>query len=142
MRFADFLDQLRPVLDEVSDTVLVFEHLPSTNAYARHLLETLPGDVAPASRFVLLAFEQTAGRGRRGRSWIGPPGGLYVSWVVPLDRDAPRSSLPLLSAASICEAVRASGVPACEVEWPNDLMVGGRKLGGILIEVVQPATGV
>lgn len=141
MRFADFLDQLRPVLGEVSDTVLVFERLPSTNAYARHLLERLPGEAATVGSFVLVAFEQTGGRGRCGRRWLGPPGGLYVSWVLPLDRETPRSSLPLLAAASLCDAVRSSGVPACEVEWPNDLMVRGRKMGGILIEVTQPAAG-
>lgn len=141
MRFADFLEQIRPVLGEVAETVLVFEHLPSTNDYARHLLAKLPVDALPPDSFVLAAFEQTAGRGRRGRRWAGPPGGLYLSWVVALDERASRATLPLLAASSICGALRSAGAEACEVKWPNDLMVRGRKMGGILIEVVNPGSG-
>src|SRR5204863_8161954 len=86
------------------------------------------------------ADAQTAGRGRLGRVWFSPPGaGLYVSIVLrpPGDlstRSNPSAFLTLASGVAIAEAVRtATGLPA-EIKWPNDVVIGRRKLGGILAE--------
>ena len=84
---------------------------------------------------VVVAAEcQTAGRGRRGATWVSPPGaGLYFSFIAkPLD-----SSLPLLTLAAgvaVREGIAtASGLQA-DLKWPNDLLIGKRKLAGILAE--------
>jgi BirA family transcriptional regulator, biotin operon repressor / biotin---[acetyl-CoA-carboxylase] ligase len=81
---------------------------------------------------VVVAEAQTAGRGRMGRVWFSPPGaGLYVSIVLKPTGD---QLLTLAAGVAIAEGVRvATGLPA-EIKWPNDVMIGRRKLAGILTE--------
>ncbi len=81
------------------------------------------------------ADHQTTGRGRRGRSWHSPPGaGLYLSWIVRPRFDQTRgAALPLLAAAAAAELVADLGL-APVLKWPNDLLLDGRKLAGILCE--------
>jgi BirA family biotin operon repressor/biotin-[acetyl-CoA-carboxylase] ligase len=89
-------------------------------------------------RTVLLAEEQTAGQGRRARTWLSPPRtGLYFSVLlrpagVPVER---LSWLTLLAGVSLVRAARALGV-AAQVKWPNDILVGDGKVAGVLAEVV------
>lgn len=83
---------------------------------------------------VVIADEQTAGRGRRGRRWISTPGcGLWMSVVVP--GCEPVAVTPLVAGLAAAEAIEevADGVHV-EIKWPNDLTTGGRKVGGILCE--------
>jgi BirA family biotin operon repressor/biotin-[acetyl-CoA-carboxylase] ligase len=108
----------------------------STNDVAAHLAE-LGADEGTA----VVAETQTAGRGRHGRTWFSPAGaGLYASIILrPAEERPPGnpSSMGLLTLAAgvaIAEAVRVStGLPA-EIKWPNDIMIGRRKLAGILAE--------
>ncbi|MCB9550918.1 MAG: biotin--[acetyl-CoA-carboxylase] ligase [Myxococcales bacterium] len=81
------------------------------------------------------AEAQTAGRGRRGRRWLSPTGcGLYLSYVArPAFAPSLGAALPLMAAVAVAEVVGALGVGAV-VKWPNDVLVGGRKLAGILCE--------
>ena len=80
------------------------------------------------------ADEQTGGRGRRGRRWRSPAGGLYLSWIArPGFEQALGGALPLLAGVAVAEACAARGVPT-ELKWPNDVLVGGRKLCGVLCE--------
>jgi len=86
---------------------------------------------------VALADEQTAGRGRHGRSWVSPRGGLYLSVLLRPDLPAERGALlPLAVAVAACEAVDELGLRA-QIKWPNDLVIGDRKLGGILVEATS-----
>jgi BirA family biotin operon repressor/biotin-[acetyl-CoA-carboxylase] ligase len=84
---------------------------------------------------IIVAETQTAGRGRNGRVWASPPhAGVYLSAIVrpPL----PIGLVPPMTLAigvGLCDAVRACGVDAV-LKWPNDLLVGGRKLAGVLVE--------
>jgi len=81
-----------------------------------------------------VAVEQTAGRGSRGRGWSSPKGGLWLSVV---SRPATGPALEVLSlrvALAAAAALEAAAVPDVRIKWPNDLMLGGRKLGGILCE--------
>lgn len=81
----------------------------------------------------LIADTQTAGRGRRGKSWASPPGAnLYLSLAWPLRQAA---GLSLAMGVACAEALRE---PRVRVKWPNDLVVDGRKLGGLLIEIAGP----
>lgn len=87
---------------------------------------------------VVVAEEQTHGRGRRGRSWSSPPGaGLYLTFLFRPAGESASSALTLITLASgvaAREAIgRASGFRP-DLKWPNDLMVGSRKLAGILAE--------
>jgi BirA family biotin operon repressor/biotin-[acetyl-CoA-carboxylase] ligase len=89
---------------------------------------------------VLLATEeQTAGRGRRGRRWHSRPGDLTFSLARRIARPAGElAALPLVAGAAVAGALRDLGVKAA-LKWPNDLMVDGAKLGGILVETRQDA---
>jgi BirA family transcriptional regulator, biotin operon repressor / biotin---[acetyl-CoA-carboxylase] ligase len=82
----------------------------------------------------LIAARQTAGRGRLGRGWDSPIGNLYASGLVrlrPGDPDA--ATLALVAAVALYDAV-AIWAPAVRLKWPNDLLAGGAKLAGILLE--------
>ena len=81
---------------------------------------------------VVLADEQTGGRGRQGRVWASPPGGLYLS-VLLRPRFEAIGLIPLAAGVALVEALREHGV-AAELKWPNDAIAGGRKLAGILAE--------
>ncbi|MFT3907223.1 MAG: biotin--[acetyl-CoA-carboxylase] ligase [Steroidobacteraceae bacterium] len=112
--------------------------LGSTNAelLARQDLPLDRGDA-------LLAEYQSAGRGRRGRQWLAPPGGalcLSLSWNFPaLPNEA--SALSLAVGVWVRRALLASGVHQVGLKWPNDLQVHGAKLGGILIELRGESLG-
>ena len=124
----------------VGATVHRFERVPSTNDEARAL--ALAG---AAHGTAVLAGEQTRGRGTKGRAWHSPPGlGLYASFVLRGPGGGPvpfPHLLPLAAGLAASDAVlEASGLEAA-VKWPNDLVVAGRKLGGILSEAVTRAPG-
>ncbi|MFB6354390.1 MAG: biotin--[acetyl-CoA-carboxylase] ligase [Halobacteriales archaeon] len=105
------------------------EALDSTNDRARELAERGETDVA------VLADEQTGGRGRRGRAWASPPGGVYCSLLLrPMLSPDRLAVLTLAAAVSAAEAVEAVGIEATG-KWPNDLLgPDGRKLAGVLAE--------
>lgn len=88
-----------------------------------------------ADGLVVVAGTQTAGRGRMGRRWVSPPGGLWMSVVAEPGPPAGAATLvPLAAALALAGAVRdAAGVRA-DLKWPNDLLVGGRKAAGILVD--------
>jgi BirA family biotin operon repressor/biotin-[acetyl-CoA-carboxylase] ligase len=90
-----------------------------------------------------LAEYQTAGRGRRGRTWLAPPGGaicLSVSWTF---RDVPADLGALSLVIGVCSlrALASLGVEQAQLKWPNDILVSDRKLGGILIELRAESAG-
>jgi BirA family biotin operon repressor/biotin-[acetyl-CoA-carboxylase] ligase len=92
---------------------------------------------------ILLAEYQTAGRGRRGRTWIAPPGGsicMSLSWTF---RNVPAELGALGLVIGVCEwrALRELGMADAKLKWPNDLLVNDRKLGGILIELRAETDG-
>jgi BirA family biotin operon repressor/biotin-[acetyl-CoA-carboxylase] ligase len=104
----------------------------STNDELRRLAER-----GAVDRSVVVAGEQSAGRGRLGRTWHSPPGsGLYLSVLFRWVRDGPRATRWTLGGAvAACLACRRESGCAVEIDWPNDLVFGGRKLGGILAEL-------
>jgi BirA family biotin operon repressor/biotin-[acetyl-CoA-carboxylase] ligase len=81
---------------------------------------------------VVAADAQRSGRGRRGRTWWSPPGNLYASFIVCPAAGPDSAQLALVAAVAAAEALGA-GVPV-RFKWPNDLLLSGRKFGGILIE--------
>jgi BirA family biotin operon repressor/biotin-[acetyl-CoA-carboxylase] ligase len=86
---------------------------------------------------ILVAEEQTEGRGRQGRSWVSPPGSaLTFSMLLRPERIPPARLgwLPLLAGIATATAVRALTGLDARLKWPNDVLIGGRKLAGILAE--------
>jgi BirA family biotin operon repressor/biotin-[acetyl-CoA-carboxylase] ligase len=113
-----------------------FARTDSTNTRARELAAAS----APHGT-VVTASEQTAGRGRQGRTWTAPPNKalLYSAIVRPLEER--HVMLPLAVPLAVCEAAEDLNPElTCKVKWPNDIHVEGRKLSGVLIEA-RPQDG-
>jgi BirA family transcriptional regulator, biotin operon repressor / biotin---[acetyl-CoA-carboxylase] ligase len=114
---------------ETLQQLYLYDSIPSTNQIAWELLDrsiTLP--------IVAIASQQTAGRGQWGRQWQSTNGGLYLSVAININipaSDAPH--LTLFSAWGIADALRCHDIPVW-LKWPNDLILEGRKLGGIKTE--------
>ena len=111
----------------------VLDEVPSTNPLAGRL---------PAWR-AIRANTQTAGRGRTGRHWVSDEGGLWLSAVLPCP--GPRSQwtiLPLAAGHAVLTALGELGVSHLRLRWPNDIMVGPRKLAGLLVERFTDDTAV
>lgn len=127
------------IADEVEaelNTVVVgceihsFKIVTSTNDVARRLAE----DGAPDGA-VVVAEEQTHGKGRMGRKWESPPSGLYMSVILrPRIRPSEASRITLLAGVAVASALESLGVEP-RIKWPNDIHVGGRKIAGILTEL-------
>jgi BirA family transcriptional regulator, biotin operon repressor / biotin---[acetyl-CoA-carboxylase] ligase len=101
----------------------------STNERAKDL--ALQG--APHGTIVT-ADEQTAGRGRQGRTWVAPPGSALLLSVLLRDLGKAQAHLPLAAALAVCEACERAAPVSCRIKWPNDIWIDGRKVAGILIE--------
>ncbi|MEX1141532.1 MAG: biotin--[acetyl-CoA-carboxylase] ligase [Thermoleophilaceae bacterium] len=107
----------------------------STNERARALAEA----GAPHGT-VVTALEQSAGRGRQGRSWTAAPGEALLMSAIVRELEPRHALLPLMAAVAVCEAVEAAADVHCEIKWPNDVWLERRKLSGILVEA-RPAAG-
>ncbi len=115
----------------------------SLSNYALHLLDTVDSTnsiawsllkAQPSQNVAVIAQRQTAGRGQRGHQWQSESGGLYLSLGIHLDLPVSRALLlTLTSAWGIAIALRHQQIPV-KLKWLNDLVVDGRKLGGILTE--------
>jgi biotin-[acetyl-CoA-carboxylase] ligase BirA-like protein len=106
-----------------------FERVDST----MDLLHQLAADGAEAGTAVL-AGEQLEGRGSRGRSWYSPPGGLWLSVLFRPARTGGMEVMSLRVGLAVAEALDQLLPRPLQLKWPNDLMVGERKVGGILCE--------
>ncbi len=109
-----------------------FDSIDSTNEAAKRLA----GEGA-AGRTVVWARQQTAGKARRGRGWVSEPGNLYCSVLMRPDCPAAEAmQVSFVAATAVADAV-ADVAPASalvECKWPNDVLVNGRKVAGILLE--------
>jgi len=106
------------------------ESLPSTMDAAAALAHD-----GVAHGVVVVAAEQTAGRGRRGTQWASPAGaGLYLSFVARPANAASTSLITLAAGVGVRDGIAAATGLGADLKWPNDLIVGKRKLAGILAE--------
>jgi BirA family biotin operon repressor/biotin-[acetyl-CoA-carboxylase] ligase len=134
-------DAIRGFLGAASSAAVreltILAETDSTNA----VLSRMPAD--RKHRHVVLAESQTRGRGRRQRSWYSPPGGnLYLSLGWRLAGGvAPLSTLPLAVAVCLAIALERAGLSGHGIKWPNDILIGGAKLAGILVESQSAGSG-
>lgn len=109
-----------------------FRETDSTNTRAKYLAN----EGAPEGT-VVVAEKQTQGRGRRGRTWFSPPGGgIYTSIILrpPIPpNEAPK--LTLLTSVALAEALLSLTALEVKIKWPNDILIKGRKVAGILTEI-------
>lgn len=126
-------DEVRSKLPEYSlfQEIIYYPILDSTSVLAKELAS----GGAPRGT-VIIAGKQRAGKGRMGRKWESPPGGLWFSII--LRPDLPLHKLPFLSlafAVSIAEGIEEHTGETCQVKWPNDVILRDKKVAGILLEV-------
>ena len=132
--FAEAIERARPRLAPLAAPLVFYSTIGSTNDEAASIA---------TEGAVVVAEAQTAGRGRRGRTWFSPPGsGLYVSTVLAPARARidPRRATTLLTLAAgvaIAEGIQASTGLDVNLKWPNDVYASGRKLAGILAEALR-----
>ena len=96
-------------------------------------------DGGATARTAVVADAQTHGRGRDGRPFVSPTGGLYVSLLLDADQAALPGDLVALASVASAEAAEAAADVHVVLKWPNDLWVGTHKVGGILLEVASAA---
>jgi BirA family transcriptional regulator, biotin operon repressor / biotin---[acetyl-CoA-carboxylase] ligase len=117
---------------KIGHEIFLYDSVFSTNTVAMELASQGFPDGT-----VVIADAQTAGKGRLGRSWSSPPGkNLYMSIILRpgiSPRDA--TALTLLGAVACASALRRSASVPVSIKWPNDLMIGHCKIGGILTEI-------
>ena len=114
-------------------------HLPSTTSTmddARRAAEA-----GCRHGLVVAADEQTAGRGTKGRTWVSPPGESIHATLVVRPAAEQMKRLSIVAAVAAAEAIEAATPLRAELKWPNDVEIGGRKTGGILIEGEWGAQG-
>ena len=111
--------------------LLRFDSVSSTNDVARELAAS-----GASEGTCILAREQTAGRGRQGRSWSSPPDeGLYLSLILrPNIRAADSAVITLAAAVAVAEVLTLDFDVRTDIKWPNDVLASGRKICGILVE--------
>jgi len=128
---------LENTLREVfGDPFRVFDEIDSTNSYLKREGSTLPDG------YLVCALRQTAGRGRFGKSFVSPPGGIYLSVLFRPSFSAQRcSELTPLTAVAVCCAIERICNVKPGIKWVNDLVLGGRKICGILSEIVFDDNG-
>lgn len=112
--------------------LLSFDRLDSTNIRAKQEAEN-----GAAEGTLVIADMQTAGRGRRGRSWNSPAGcNLYFTLILrPCCAPDKASGVTLLMALAVAESIRTGCGVKAQIKWPNDIVVNGRKVCGILTEM-------
>lgn len=112
-----------------------FDLLPSTNSYLRQMLEK---DPSLSDGTVIAARSQVQGRGRSGRSWENFPNqNLTFSWLLKTDVEISNlPTLPLVVGMAVANVLKKLNLP-CRVKWPNDVLVGGKKICGILAEYIR-----
>ncbi|MHA2020495.1 MAG: biotin--[acetyl-CoA-carboxylase] ligase [Candidatus Thorarchaeota archaeon] len=113
--------------------LIVLDEVGSTNAVAKqHMLD------GEGEGLVVVADNQTEGRGRHNRVWVSPKGSLYLSIVLePRVNESLSPLLGLLMGCASATAIMKLGVIPVRLKWPNDILVGERKIGGILSELVM-----
>jgi len=127
-----FADEIGGLLDTsvVGRQVAVYQSLGSTNDAAWELAAA-----GAAEGAVVLAEEQTGGRGRMGRCWHSPQGGLWMSVLLRPNPPAERATV-LTMAASVAVAKAARKLAGCNatIRWPNDILIGAKKVAGVMVE--------
>ncbi len=113
---------------------IYFDTIDSTNEEAKRMLRNneLSADI------LMRALEQSAGKGRLGRSWSSKKGeGLYISIVKEVDIRNNPSILTIAAAVAVFKTLEPLGISDLHIKWPNDILVGRRKLCGILSELIE-----
>ncbi len=139
--FAEYAHGLQCLWARRSKGLVVLEDTTSSQVMARRWLREHQLEQASFPELDVLAWRQEGGIGRGGKRWSSPPGaGIYASLVRHLPPTLTRGGLqvlPLLISVALCDSLNGLLDGRCRIRWPNDLWVDGRKLAGLLIDVLR-----
>lgn len=113
--------------------IVYLESVDSTNSYLKNLHN-------PANGTLVIAEAQTGGRGRRGRSFWSPHGGIYMSLICEAPQNFDAGKLTSSVALSVCKAIESITRLTPRIKWVNDIFLNGRKVCGILCEAITDPT--
>jgi BirA family biotin operon repressor/biotin-[acetyl-CoA-carboxylase] ligase len=114
--------------DFIGRKIYYYPVLPSTMDTAREMARQKTEEGT-----VIIAGEQTAGRGRLKRTWLSPPGNIALS-IILYPGTAGLPYLTMIASLATAKAIEVVAGKKAEIKWPNDILIGGKKSGGILIE--------
>jgi BirA family biotin operon repressor/biotin-[acetyl-CoA-carboxylase] ligase len=114
--------------------VILVPSTPSTNDLGKIIVERALAESEEIRLTVIVAGEQTAGRGRAGRTWVSLPGALALSVIVPWPEGPGRVRLPIETGILLANGLSAGFGLEVRLKWPNDLLVERKKIGGLLVE--------
>jgi biotin-(acetyl-CoA carboxylase) ligase len=121
----------RPASRRRSGNLVVVSHTASTNLLARAVAAEYEHEGLDLAPMLVVAFEQSGGRGRQGRSWSSPRGlGVYATLAWPYAAPELLPALPLLVGVGLCRALAPHLPRGCRLKWPNDLLVPGEGRDG------------
>jgi len=127
------LGRLREGLEAHVENLVLFDVVGSTHSLARALIADMDDEHQNLGSTLILADRQDSGEGRGDRDWESPSGGLYMSWLRSGLTADTIAQLPMLAAAAAHTAVTNIGVADARIKWPNDILVKGRKLAGLVV---------
>lgn len=114
--------------------LIVVATTSSTNDLGRIIVERMLAECEDIRLTAIVAGEQTAGRGRAGRTWESLPGALALSVIVPWPEGPGRVRLPIETGILLANGLSSAFGIEARLKWPNDLLVGRKKVGGLLVE--------
>jgi BirA family biotin operon repressor/biotin-[acetyl-CoA-carboxylase] ligase len=111
----------------IGKKIYYLDQIDSTNEYAKTLIDEVPEGT------VILADQQTNGKGRSGKTWYSPVGGIWMSAIL---RPTKPSLIPIMAGVAICETFYLHNI-LTGIKWPNDILLNNKKIAGILTELVD-----
>ena len=129
----DRLDSLKECISGQVENFVLFDTTDSTHALATKIIAGMDDESQHLGATLILANRQDQGQGRGERTWESPEGGLYMSWLRSGIKATTIAQLPMLAAVAAHDAISHIGVPNARIKWPNDILVDGRKIAGILV---------
>jgi len=121
----------------IGKKLILLKTVDSTNTYALNIIKDIKKipDLTDRNGAVVISETQTGGRGRLGRKWFSPPGGIWMTIILQPDlKMQDLSKMTLLSASAISETLVNNYKISVNIKWPNDIYCSGKKLCGILAE--------
>ncbi len=144
LNHAEIQSALQPEVRSCIQELVLLDSVASTNDFAKSVLENaqLSGQFMDLHGCVYLAEAQTQGRGRSGRTWVSPYGqNIYGSLIWRFDQGiAQLAGLSLVLGLAVLETLSELGIQS-SLKWPNDVLVEGKKIAGILVETFGDALG-
>lgn len=114
--------------------IITWDSLSSTQSLAEEIVDIYNEESLLPPLLVLISREQTGGKGRGAHEWFSPPGGIYLSVIIPVAKDQ-INGLPLKAAMALARFLLDSYGIDSRIRWPNDILVKGRKIAGLLTRV-------